>query len=67
MICLSWNCRGMVNPCAIRSLLDLIRDYRPDFIFLSETIFDTEQMLAIKNTIGYDGSCIVGRSGHSGG
>lgn len=34
---LSWNCRGLGNSRAVRSLGDLIRSHKPDIIFLSET------------------------------
>lgn len=38
MNCLSWNCRELGNPRTIRVLGDLIRDHRPNLVFLIETI-----------------------------
>lgn len=67
MSCLSWNCRGLANPRAIRLLSDLVRDHRPSMLFLIETICDIEKVLEIKRKIGYDECFVVPRKGHSGG
>jgi exonuclease III len=34
---LSWNCRGLGKPSAVRDLRQLIKTHQPDLIFLSET------------------------------
>jgi hypothetical protein len=34
---LAWNCRGLARGPTIRALRALIRNYRPDLLFLSET------------------------------
>jgi hypothetical protein len=34
---LSWNCRGLSRPSAVRSLRALIRENSPEILFLSET------------------------------
>ena len=41
---LSWNCRGLGNPHTVCALGDLIRSRKPDFLFLSETIFKTNKI-----------------------
>ncbi|KAK9288102.1 hypothetical protein L1049_016549 [Liquidambar formosana] len=37
MIVLSWNCRGLARPSAVRNLWALVRDLHPDIVFLAET------------------------------
>jgi exonuclease III len=34
---LSWNCRGLGNPTAVRALKKLLHNTCPDVVFLSET------------------------------
>ncbi|MCI72567.1 RNA-directed DNA polymerase (Reverse transcriptase), partial [Trifolium medium] len=34
---ISWNCRGLGNPTAVRALKKLIKDQSPDIVFLMET------------------------------
>lgn len=34
---LSWNCRGLGNPAAVRALKKLLQTTYPDVVFLSET------------------------------
>lgn len=34
---LSWNCRGLGNPSAVRALKKLLKTHCPDFAFLMET------------------------------
>lgn len=37
MRCLSWNCRGLGNPSAVRALKKLLKAQCPDIVFLMET------------------------------
>lgn len=34
---ISWNCRGLENPAAVRALKELLKTQNPDLIFLMET------------------------------
>jgi len=34
---LSWNCRGLGNPAAVRALRKILKITCPDVVFLSET------------------------------
>jgi exonuclease III len=34
---IAWNCRGLGNPAAVRTLLDLQKQEDPDILFLFET------------------------------
>lgn len=38
MNCLSWNCRGLGNPRAVRCLGDVPRTHKPDIIFPIKTL-----------------------------
>lgn len=37
MKCLSWNCRGLGKPSAVRALKKLLKSKCPDLVFLMET------------------------------
>jgi exonuclease III len=34
---ISWNCRGLGNPTAVRALKKLLKTQCPDLVFLMET------------------------------
>lgn len=51
MSCLSWNCRGVAFPWAIPTLSNIIRDKKPVFVFLIETICDVEKCDEIKKKL----------------
>lgn len=53
----------MASPSAIPILMDLIRDKKPMFVFLIETICDVAKCDEIKTRIGYDHIVSVGRVG----
>lgn len=67
MSCISWNCRGLGNSRALGTLQELIREKRPHFIFLVETISSVLQLDEIKVLLGYDGVFAVSNVGRSGG
>ena len=50
---LSWNCRGLSRPFAVRHLRLLIRDNSPDVLFLSETKSSPPQVNSILNRLGF--------------
>ena len=41
---ISWNCRGLGNPRAVRELGELIRTSHPDFVFLVETLVNSSKI-----------------------
>jgi hypothetical protein len=50
---LSWNCRGLSRPAAVRSLRMLIRDSSPNLLFLSETKSSPSHVTSILNRLGF--------------
>ncbi|XP_031092171.1 uncharacterized protein LOC115996872 [Ipomoea triloba] len=67
MSLLSWNCRGLGNPTAVRVLADLVRAKRPRVVFLMETFVDKSRMEEVKVQIGYENMFVVDVVGHKGG
>lgn len=45
---LSWNYRGLGHPLAIPTLCKLVRVYRPNVVFLSETIAHKQKVEDIR-------------------
>ncbi|XP_074346246.1 uncharacterized protein LOC141685021 [Apium graveolens] len=67
MNCLSWNCRGLGNPRTVRVLGDLLKDRKPDILFLSETIYAANKIEDIRIRFGFVQCFSVDRVGRSGG
>lgn len=64
---LSWNCRGHGNPRTVRALNDLIRDRRPEVLFLIETISEKRRIEELRIKLGFSNCFSVDRIGRSGG
>ena len=65
---LAWNCRGLNNDRAVEALLTLVRQKRPDFIFLLETkVDDWDYMNSVRLQIGYRNCEAFWSEGQSGG
>lgn len=67
MSTISRNCQGMGSTWKIQFLKDLIRQERPDIIFLCETISNKVQMERIRLKIQFQGMIVVEPQGRSGG
>ena len=67
MSCLSWNCRGLGSPETVRLLTDLVREKKPEVIFLSETFCTSARISEIANKLNYEGSYGVDCRGHNAG
>jgi ribonuclease HI/exonuclease III len=66
MIIISWNCRGLGNPWTVRDLCRLVREKRPNMVFLMETILPSKRLEKIRVKTGFNhvfGVDCVGRSG----
>jgi exonuclease III len=55
---LSWNCRGLGNPRAVRALLRLIKLENPQLVFLMETRLKSEEMENIRLRCSFN-SCLA--------
>jgi exonuclease III len=49
---LSWNCRGLGKPSAVRDLRQIIKAHQPDIIFLTETKFQSSDFSTRTNSFG---------------
>lgn len=67
MIVLSWNCRGLDQPSAVPSLKDLVRNHKPDIVFLCETICLRNKVEEVSRILGFEGCFSVDWCGLSGG
>lgn len=50
---LHWNCRGFGRPATVRTLGDLLREYNPECIFLSETKVSLEKVEGTLRLFGF--------------
>jgi exonuclease III len=70
---LSWNCRGLGKPAAVRALRQLIHSHQPDIIFLTETKLQGGEFLSKANSFGnrllnhFFVDCTLSNSNRSGG
>lgn len=64
---LSWNCRGLGSPSAVRSLLELQRQHDPNVIFLSETHLDDSSGERLRVKLGFESKFVSPSDGRSGG
>lgn len=64
---ISWNCRGLGSPSTVPNLKYLVRTYKPDAIFLSETMAAVNKIEELKYTLSFDYCFQVDRIGRGGG
>ncbi|CAM8999721.1 unnamed protein product [Rhodiola kirilowii] len=64
---ISWNCRGVGGPRAVRSLGDVVRTHRPSLLGLIETKKEDGDLEVLKCKLGFSGCLAVGSKGRSGG
>ena len=50
---LSWNCRGLGNPQAVRELCQLTREKKPTILFLMETKCHRNKMEFVHVKLGF--------------
>lgn len=67
MSSLSWNCQGLGLPWKVRFLMDVVRQEKPTFVFLCETLTNKEKMDWIRMKLGFEGMVVVESRGRSGG
>ena len=64
---LSWNCRGLVNPCTILELKDLVQQKKPNLIFLQDTKVNKTKLQQLCDNLVFEGLNVVNPEGQSGG
>ncbi|KAA8550375.1 hypothetical protein F0562_002059 [Nyssa sinensis] len=64
---ISWNCRGLGNPRAIRALRDLVKREAFTLIFLLETKIPARRFDKLKFDLGFPNGIVVDSCGNSGG
>jgi exonuclease III len=67
MILISWNCRGLENPKAVRDLCLIVKEKQPNFLFLIETKSSKNKMDRLRSILGFHGVFVVDTVGRSGG
>ncbi|CAJ2628079.1 unnamed protein product [Trifolium pratense] len=67
MSIIGWNCRGIGHPRTVPGLKYLVRVYKPDVLFLSETISISSRMEELRCMLGFDSFISVDREGRGGG
>ena len=65
MSILSWNCRGHVNPEAIRELRNVVKQEGPILVFVMETKMSATRVENLKFSLGFDGCFAVDSVGLS--
>jgi hypothetical protein len=64
---ISWNCRGLGNPWIVRDLCQMVKDKRPNYLFLMETKSSKIKMEWLRVPMGFEGMFAVDPIGCSGG
>jgi hypothetical protein len=64
---ISWNCRGLGNPGAVRDLHQMVKEKKPTLLFLMETKSRQNHMEVVRVKLGFDGLFTVDPVGRSGG
>jgi hypothetical protein len=67
MSLISWNCRGLGNPQTVRDLSQMVKEKKPCFLFLMETISNKRRMEWIRVKLGFASVFAVDPMGKSGG
>jgi exonuclease III len=64
---ISWNCRGLGGPTTVPSLKYLVCVYKPDVLFLCETLSNSNKIEEFRYVLGFDYCFTVNREGKGGG
>jgi hypothetical protein len=67
MSLISWNCRRLGNPRTVRDLDQMVKEKKPSFLFLMETINDKRLMERLRVKLGFAGLFAIDPVGRSGG
>jgi exonuclease III len=64
---LSWNCQGLGNPWTVQDLCHMVKEKKPDILFLMETKCKKERLEIIRVRLGFQCLFVVEPVGLSGG
>jgi exonuclease III len=64
---ISWNCQGLGNPWTVQDLCLMVKEKRPNILFLMETKCSRSKIEGIRVKLGYNGMFVVEPVGRSGG
>lgn len=64
---LSWNCRGLGRPRAVRALKDLTRSHKPTILGLIETKIKVKDWVLLRVRLGFNCCFAVNSRGRAGG
>ena len=67
MRALGWNCRRLENPRLVWVLRNLVQQWDPDLVFLSETKLKKRSMEKKKVSVGFINGLVIPSYGRSGG
>jgi hypothetical protein len=67
MSTIAWNCRGLGNLRVIPKIKFLVRYYKPDILFLSETLVEVNKIEDFRYLLGYDSCFAPVRNSRGGG
>ena len=67
MSCISWNCRGLGNPEAVRELRNIVKQELPLLLFVMETKISAKRVESLQHSLGFTGCFAVNSMGLSGG
>lgn len=67
MSLLAWNCRGLAKPRAVIFLKEIVKQIRPNLVFLSETLVKEKKIEGVCKALQFSGWYAVDAQGHGGG
>ena len=67
MSLINWNCRRLGNPWTIHDLSQMVKEKKPSFLFLIETISSKKLIEGLRVQLGFEGLFVVEPVGRSGG
>jgi exonuclease III len=63
----SWNCQGLGNLRTVRELRRLVKEKKPNIVFLMETKLRANKMEKVQSQLGFEHMLVVDCVGKSGG
>ncbi len=64
---LTWNCRGVLNPCFRKALLDTLHINNPEILILTETRLGRDRAADLARSFPFDGFLCTNTIGFAGG